>query len=85
MAEVVHPAPKKKSFAQRFHLSPYVYYDEFDPRTGTDKARASLSNLDYSPLKRVTLPSFVMGVLVSMGGFLYVFLTVFRMHVTDIV
>jgi hypothetical protein len=73
MADAIQQqVPRKKTFAQRFHLSPYVYYDEFDPRNGTDKARASLSNLDYSPLKRVTLPSFVMGVLVSMGGFLYI-------------
>jgi hypothetical protein len=72
MAEVQAPAPRSKTLAEKLHLSPYVYYDQYDPRYGTDQSRASLSELDYSPLRRVTKQSFVMGILVSMGGFLYV-------------
>jgi hypothetical protein len=70
MAEVQESRARKRTLAQKLHLSPYVYYDEFDPRNAGEYSRASLSDLDYSPLRRVTLPSFVMGVLVSMGGFL---------------
>ena len=59
--------------ARKLHLSTRVYYDEYDPRSPTSTgARKSLTNLDYSPLPRVTWPSFIMGVLVSMGGFLSV-------------
>ena len=75
MADTQQPAPRPKTFAEKLHLSPWVYYDQFDPRYGADKSRASLAELDYSPLRRVTMQSFVMGVLVSMGGFLYVFLS----------
>jgi len=57
--------------ARKLHLSTRVYYDEYDPRLPTSKGnRNSLAHLDYSPLPRVTWPSFVMGILVSMGGFL---------------
>lgn len=59
--------------ARKLHLSTRVYYDRYDPRSPTSNgARKSLSHLDYSPLTRVTWPSFVMGILVSMGGFLLV-------------
>jgi hypothetical protein len=72
MAEVQTPAPRSKSLAEKLHLSPWVYYDQFDPRYGTDQSRGSLAELDYSPLRRITGKSLIMGVLVSMGGFLYV-------------
>ena len=50
-------------------MSSKVYFDEYNPHD--DKAtdtRQSLAHLDYSPLPRVTLRSFTMGLLVSMGG-----------------
>ena len=68
---MAEPAPRPKTLAEKLHLSPWVYYDQFDPRYGTDQSRASLAGLDYSPLRRITMQSFIMGVLVSMGGFLY--------------
>lgn len=50
-----------------------VYFDEFNPSNeDASGQRKSLSHLDYSPLPRITKQSFFMGVLVSMGGFLYV-------------
>lgn len=50
-----------------------VYFDEHDPasekrRQGT---RQSLGGLDYSPLPRITGRSFVLCVLVSMGGLIF--------------
>lgn len=57
--------------AGKLHLSTRIYYDQFDPRGhGQEDSRQSLANLDYSPLPRVTWPSFIMGIMVSMGGFL---------------
>ena len=52
-------------------LSNHVYYDAYNPNDeqATD-VRASLAGLDYSPLRRVTLASFNMGILISMGGFM---------------
>ncbi len=51
-------------------FDPYVRYDKFNPAVSENKdARNSLAGLDYSPLRRVTLASFLMGILVSMGGF----------------
>ncbi|KAK4940925.1 hexose transporter hxt5 [Elasticomyces elasticus] len=49
-----------------------VHFDQYNPNSekGTD-TRASLAALDYSPLPRVTWRSFVMGVLVSMGGLIF--------------
>ena len=46
-----------------------VHFDQYNPNSekGTD-TRASLAALDYSPLRRLTWRSFLMGVLVSMGG-----------------
>jgi len=73
MADV--PTPRKKTFAQKLHISPWVYYDDVNPGNTAHgiQARTSLSGLDYSPLRLVTMPSFVMGILVSMGGFLFGF------------
>ena len=47
-----------------------VYFDEHDPNSEKRREgqRASLAGLDYSPLPRVSKMSFMMGVLVSMGG-----------------
>ncbi|KAJ9629979.1 uncharacterized protein PV06_08014 [Exophiala oligosperma] len=49
-----------------------VNFDQYNPNSekGTD-TRASLASLDYSPLRRLTWRSFVMGVLVSMGGLIF--------------
>jgi hypothetical protein len=46
-----------------------VHFDQYNPNSekGTD-TRASLASLDYSPLPRLTWRSFLMGLLVSMGG-----------------
>jgi SP family sugar:H+ symporter-like MFS transporter len=64
----------KRFDARKLHLSTRVYYDSVDPRTaaGRDGGRQSLADLDYSPLRRITFPSYVMGLMVSMGGFLLV-------------
>ena len=53
-------------------LTTWVRYDKYDPHSekSTD-ARKSLTDLDYSPLRRVTLQSFLMGILISMGGFIF--------------
>lgn len=52
-------------------LSPWVHYDQFDPSSpNSNGARKSLTHLDYSPLRRITFPSVILGVVVSMGGFL---------------
>ena len=57
----------------KLSMSSHVYYDKYDPssKNATD-ARKSIAHLDYSPLPRVTMQSFFMGVLISMGGFMYV-------------
>jgi len=53
-------------------LSTYVKYDKFNPNLpGSTYGLKSLANLDYSPLRRLTWSSFVMGMLVSMGGFIF--------------
>jgi SP family sugar:H+ symporter-like MFS transporter len=57
--------------AQKLGLSSWVHYDKFNPSSEDAKgARKSLTNLDYSPLRRITFPSIILGVVVSMGGFL---------------
>lgn len=47
-----------------------IYFDEHDPNSEKKREgqRLSLAGLDYSPLPRVTGRSFMMGILVSMGG-----------------
>lgn len=47
-----------------------IHFDEHDPNSEKRASgqRMSLAGLDYSPLPRVTMRSFWMGVLVSMGG-----------------
>jgi len=49
-----------------------VHFDQYNPNSekGTD-TRSSLASLDYSPLPRLTWRSFLMGVLVSMGGLIF--------------
>lgn len=48
----------------------HVRYDAYNPsHDASTEARKSLTDLDYSPLRRVTWASFFMAVLVSMGGF----------------
>ena len=49
-----------------------VHFEQHDPRNekGTD-VRRSLADLDYSPLPRVTMRSFGMGCLISMGGLIF--------------
>lgn len=52
-------------------FSTKIHFDQFNPQyDGATDTRQSLSHLDYSPLPRVTMRSFSMGVLVSMGGFM---------------
>ncbi|OAP59076.1 hypothetical protein AYL99_06374 [Fonsecaea erecta] len=53
-------------------LSNWVKYDKYNPNApGATEARKSLAGLDYSPLRRVTWASFWMGILISMGGFIF--------------
>ncbi|KAK5560225.1 hexose transporter hxt5 [Exophiala xenobiotica] len=62
----------QKPTRQSLGLTNYVNYEKYNPHSddSTD-ARKSLSHLDYSPLRRVTWASFWMGMLVSMGGFIF--------------
>ena len=48
----------------------HVRFDEHDPNSEKREPgqRPSLAGLDYSPLRLVTMRSFMMGILVSMGG-----------------
>jgi len=58
--------------AKKLGLSPWVHYDQFNPSSeDANGARKSLTHLDYSPLRRITFPSVILGVVVSMGGFLF--------------
>ncbi|KIW24314.1 uncharacterized protein PV07_10041 [Cladophialophora immunda] len=53
-------------------LTNWVRYDKYNPSAaGATEARKSLAALDYSPLRRVTWASFWMGILISMGGFIF--------------
>ncbi|KAJ9607337.1 hexose transporter hxt5 [Cladophialophora chaetospira] len=53
-------------------LSPWVKYDKYNPNVdGSTDARKSLAGLDYSPLRRLTMSSFLMGIAISMGGFIF--------------
>jgi MFS transporter, SP family, sugar:H+ symporter len=47
-----------------------IHFDQHDPRSEkrAEGQRMSLADLDYSPLPRITMRSFYMAVLVSMGG-----------------
>lgn len=56
----------------KLSMSTRVRYDKYNPNSkqATD-ARKSIAHLDYSPLPRVTMQSFFMGVLISMGGFIF--------------
>lgn len=51
-----------------------IPFDNHDPNSEKriEGTRRSLAGLDYSPLPRITGRSFSMGVLVSMGGMVYV-------------
>ena len=66
--------PRRGEWRDRLGLHNHVYYEQYNPNSekGTD-VRQSLAGLDYSPLRRVTLPSLYMGLLISMGGFMFVF------------
>lgn len=63
---------KPKLTRESLGLSTWVKYDKYNPHSdvSTD-ARKSLADLDYSPLRRVTWKSFWMGILISMGGFIF--------------
>ncbi|KAF2103918.1 MFS transporter [Rhizodiscina lignyota] len=64
------PAPRTGRRGLGWSLT--VHFDESNPNSETIGARSkSLSHLDYSPLPRITRQSFFMGVLVSMGGFVF--------------
>lgn len=74
--------PKPSFHAPKFHrpdlsrqglgLSTHVDYERYNPNhEEATHGRKSLADLDYSPLRRVTWASFYMGVLVSMGGFIF--------------
>ncbi|OAL36782.1 hypothetical protein AYO20_03837 [Fonsecaea nubica] len=53
-------------------LTNWVQYDKYNPNAaGATEARKSLAGLDYSPLRRVTWASLWMGILISMGGFIF--------------
>ncbi|ROV91207.1 hypothetical protein VMCG_09373 [Cytospora schulzeri] len=53
-------------------LNGKVNFDHVNPNSdASTDARRELAHLDYSPLKRVTGRSFVMGLLVSMGGLIF--------------
>lgn len=53
-------------------LNNTVNFDHVNPNSdASTDARRELAHLDYSPLKRVTGKSFVMGLLVSMGGLIF--------------
>jgi hypothetical protein len=56
-----NPIPKRGTWRDSLGLHNHVYYDQY-----------SLAGLDYSPLRRVTLQSLYMGLLISMGGFMFV-------------
>jgi hypothetical protein len=56
---------------KKLGLSSWVHYDKFDTSSGdVDGAKMGPTQLDYSPLRRVTFRSVILGVVVSMGGFL---------------
>ncbi len=53
-------------------LTNWVKYDKYNPHAAASTdARKSLADLDYSPLRRVTMASFLMGLAISMGGFIF--------------
>ena len=68
---VPHLQPPKLS-KQSLGLTTHVDYAKYNPNhEQSTHGRKSLVDLDYSPLRRVTWASFIMGVLVSMGGFIF--------------
>lgn len=53
-------------------LTTHVNYSQHDPHSAdSTHGRKSLADLDYSPLRRLTLQSFYMAILISMGGFIF--------------
>ena len=59
-------------YRESLGLSNWVKYDKYNPHAkDATNARKSLANLDYSPLRRITMPSFLMGMAISMGGFIF--------------
>lgn len=72
-AKYVHSSPGTLVTESEFFGLLTVWFSyRYDPHSGdSTDARKSLSHLDYSPLRRVTWESFWMGMLVSMGGFIF--------------
>jgi hypothetical protein len=59
--------------SKKLGLSPWVHFDQFNNSSGdVDGTKNGSPQVDYSPLRRVTFRSVVLGVVVSMGGFLYI-------------
>jgi len=51
----------------------WVDYTKYNPKNRQDGVvEHSANDIDYPPLRRLTMASFIMGVLISMGGFVYV-------------
>ena len=62
---------------QSLGVTTHVDYSRYNPgNVDSTHGRKSLADLDYSPLRRVTWASFNMGILVSMGGFIFGYDTV---------
>lgn len=53
-------------------LNSNINFDYANPNSeASTDARKDLAHLDYSPVKRITGRTFFMGMLVSMGGFIF--------------
>lgn len=53
-------------------LNSKVYFDHANPNSAkSTDARQDLAHLDYSPLPRLTGRTVGMGILISMGGFIF--------------
>lgn len=81
-SNAVQPEKTSRFSTPRFHapklsmqslgLTTYVDYSKYNPNHDqSSHGRQSLAGLDYSSLRRITWASFTMGVLVSMGGFIF--------------
>lgn len=58
--------------AKMISLNSKIHFDHVNPNSeASTDARKELAHLDYAPLPRVTGRSFCMGLLVSMGGFIF--------------
>lgn len=65
--------PKADMKIAKPKFSAWVDYSIYKPTTESlresDGKKDLPNELDYSPLRRVTMESFLMGILISMGGF----------------